>query len=170
MKRQVTQQALRSDTLLAENSLVRSFGLKPIPSFSGQDLPTNGQVLQRLFHMQDSATNHKKPIKVMMRDVAEEMRVLYEKVPCEIQRKDHVLTLLMKLHTRYSDNAKNEQRDSMVPGTKTAVFLDDLNKLCDISTKKGTLSRFLRNQVHRDIRAKKNLKLDTRLIIINYKN
>ena len=125
------QMLRRSDFAASSISTKRSFGLVPLSEFTGLDLPTNGQVLSRMFHIQDHS-NVQKTVKFVASEVGNELKTIYDKVPCEIKRKDKIQTQLVKLHEEYQYANKSKDSNGMPNHAKGQQFVQNLDRLCDI--------------------------------------
>lgn len=126
----------RSDSSASDLSRERKFGLVPIPKFRGNQLPTNGEALRRVFYIKDSS-GQATSIKSICETVFDEIQAIYEKIPCPVQKKSHAVEKLAKLHQAHRNMAKYDVKSAAkgLPDSKQAKFLESLNELFDISAK-----------------------------------
>ena len=127
----------RGATAINPESTLRRFDtlvLTPIASFDGTKLPTNAEVLQRLFHIKDHEdTSMNTSTKSLIDRILPEIAYVYSKVPCEIQRKDSCKRIITKLYDKWRGYAKNNG-NGLSQSTINA-FKDELSSLCDLTTK-----------------------------------
>ena len=125
----------RGATAINPVSVLRTFDsitLRPIAAFSGSKLPTNGEILERIFYEKDfSDTQNNKPTKSVIDYIFPEIEAIYQKVPCPMKRKDKCKAKILKLYDewqRLSKHVGKGQSDST-----TVSFKEQLSILCDLS-------------------------------------
>ena len=80
--------------------------MKPSDHFNDVQLPTNRDVLQRFFWIQDHG-NKLKVKKAIALEIYNELCPKYAMIPCPMRRRDHCLKVILKLDLEYYDVAKN---------------------------------------------------------------
>ena len=113
---------------------LRSFGsltLTPLSCFDGVRLPTNGEILERLFHVRDHVdTKNNLPLKYMVNLIYPEIEAIYAKVPCPMKRKDTCISKIEKVYKRW------QEMDKIGPNTSSSTisaYQEELSRLCDLS-------------------------------------
>ena len=132
----------RGATAINPISVERRFDsviLIPIASFEGSRLPTNAEVLQRIFYVKDHEdTMMNCSTKSLIDRILPEIEFIYSKVPCEIQRKDNCKAKITKLYENWRKYSKNVGKS--LPQSTIDSFKDELSKVCDL-TRKDTISK-----------------------------
>ena len=107
-------------------------GIKIIPleCFHGLQLPTNIDVLSRIFHMR--ATSPMKTIKDIVNDVNNELETIYQKGPFKMKGKDFRLKKIRSLHDDWRNMSKNETKISI---SKRETCTNSLLQICDLLAK-----------------------------------
>ena len=127
----------RGATAINPESVLRRFDtlvLRPIASFDGTKLPTNAEVLQRLFYVKDNEdTKMNASTKSLIDRILPEIESIYSKVPCEMQRKDNCKRIITKLYENWRSYAKNNGNG--LSQETISAYKDELSKLCDLTTK-----------------------------------
>ena len=123
----------RKSTLLEEIKSIRYFYLKPMEHFNDCQLPTNRDILQRFFWIQDHG-NKLKPKKEIALEIYNELCLKYAMIPCPMKGKQYCIKVILNLDSEYYNVAKNiKNYKSEKPDIKISVFKSKLEKLCDLS-------------------------------------
>ena len=106
--------------------------LTPIAAFDGKRLPSNSEVLQRLFYVKDQDLTCNKSTRSLIDQIFPEIEALYAKVPCPMKRKDSCLTKIQNLYEKWRNMTKDVTKSS---ASTISSFQSELSKLCDLSAK-----------------------------------
>ena len=108
-----------------------SLTLIPIDHFDGVRLPSNSEILQRLFYVRDHVdTKNNLPIKNMATLIYPEIEAIYEKVPCPMKQKVKCIAKIQSVYERW----QNMNKDVSKTSSKTiSAYQEELSKLCDLS-------------------------------------
>ena len=98
----------------------KNFDLKPLENFSGTMLPTNQEVLCRLFYLQEkySGQGKTRTIRSMAEEILEELQEIYQKAPCEMIKKQNGLDKICNLHESYKTTVKNKESSKRLADIK----------------------------------------------------
>jgi len=96
----------------------------------GNKLPSNGQVLRRLYHL---TRCEGKPIKEAGNIVTQEITMFWEKARIPTKRADHITDKIKKLHESYRLLQKGSERQNPKQMNATKSFQDSLDDLFDIA-------------------------------------
>ena len=113
----------------------KNFDLKPLENFSGTMLPTNQEVLCRLFYLQEkySGQGKTRTIRSMAEEILEELQEIYQKVPCEMIIKRNGLDKICKLHKSYKTAVKNKESSKrLADQIRLKDFKLKLHQICDL--------------------------------------
>ena len=113
----------------------KNFDLKPLENFSGTMLPTNQEVLCRLFYLQEkySGQGKTRTIRSMAKEILEELQEIYQKVPCEMIIKRNGLDKICKLHESYKTAVKNKESSKrLADQIRLKDFKLKLHQICDL--------------------------------------
>ena len=126
----------RRATAIVESDIRRfdSLMLRPIAAFDDRRLPTNGEVLQRLFYIKDKDSSFNCPTRALIDKILPEIQFIYSKVPCEMQRKDNCIRVITRLYDKWQRLSKNVGQKCL---SQSSIddFKDELSKLCDLTAK-----------------------------------
>ena len=104
--------------------------LKPISQFDGKNLPSNADILQRMFYERDfNNPTLKKSTKEIVDNIFPEIEAIYQKVPVDMQRKDSCKRKIVTLFENWLKHQKNEAKSA--PSVVSA-FKKELNSLCNL--------------------------------------
>ena len=124
--------AARNLSLTSESKKweIRGIELVPIEKFDGNQIPTNAEVLRRLFFLRDQSST--KPVKSIAEVVFWELeeicgRALSIEKPTK-QAKNSV-KIIQDLYDSFRTFIKFRAR---APSSNEKLFIDNLNKMCDI--------------------------------------
>ena len=125
----------RGATKINPISVLRTFDsmiLTPSAAFSGSKLPTNAEILERIFYEKDHGdTQNNKPTNSVIDDILPEIEAIYDKVPCPMKRKDKCKAKIVKLHDKWQNLSKNIGNG--LPNSAIISFKEELCSLCDLS-------------------------------------
>ena len=128
----MTHHLRRDSKQFFEDNTKTFCGIKIIPleCFHGLQLPTNIDILSRIFYLR--ATSQTKTIKDIVSDVNNELEVIYQKGPFKMKKKDFRLKKIRKLHDDWRDMSKNEAKISI---SKKESYTNSLLQICDLLAK-----------------------------------
>ena len=125
----------RGATAINPVSILRTFDsmtLRPIAAFSGSTLPTNSEILERIFYEKDfTDTQNNKPTKAVIDDILPEIEAIYAKVPCPMKKRDKCKAKILNLHEKWQKLSKHVGQS--LSESTTASFKEELSSLCDLS-------------------------------------
>ena len=125
----------RGATAINPVSILRTFDsmtLGPIASFSGSKLPTNAEILERIFYEKDfKDTQNNKPTKSVIDDILPEIEAIYAKVPCPMKRRDTCKAKILTLYDKWQKLSKHVGKS--LSESTTISFKEELLSLCDLS-------------------------------------
>ena len=101
-----------------------------LKSIEGNKLPSNGQVLRRLY---DLSRLEGKSIKDSATVVSTELQTFWDKARIPTKRFDHIIDKIKKLHLLYDTLRKESNKDHPKCLTKRNDFLVSLDDLFDIA-------------------------------------
>ena len=92
-----------STTTTRQNSKssVRLFDLTPLESFSGLNFPTNGEILSRFFPLKDQSENKAIQNSFIAKQIYDELKDLYNKVPVTMKKPDLCVSKICKLYDKW---------------------------------------------------------------------
>ena len=96
----------------------------------GNKLPSNGQVLRRLFHL---TRINGKSIKEAGTTVCHEVTLFWEKARIPTKRPDHIIDKIKKLHETYRGLQKHSERQNPKHVESIKDFENSLDDLFDIA-------------------------------------
>ena len=117
----------------ASSSDVRNIGnirLVPLQNFSGKKIPTNSEVLRRIFWLRDQSNNAS--WKDIYKQVISELKVICGKalaIPKPTKDPKHLEKILQNLNTNYLNMNRHQARNI---SDKEKDFLASLDKMCEI--------------------------------------
>ena len=120
----------RKATIEDEEKSIRHFHLKPLECFNHTQLPTNKDVLQRFFWIQDHGSKSQ-PKKSIALEIYNEIAPKYAMIPCPIKRKETCIAIILKLKSQYDDVIKYVKTHETL--SKISIFKQNLENLCDLS-------------------------------------
>ena len=128
----------RRATAIVESDIRKfdSLILRPLVAFDDKKLPTNGEVLQRLFYIKDKDSSFNCSTRSLIDKILPEIQFIYSKVACEMQRKDNCIRVITRLYEKWQKLSKNEGKKSL-PQSTVDDFKDELSKLCDLTSKEA---------------------------------
>ena len=117
------------------DSVLRTFDdlvLKPIDKFSGTKLPSNAEVLQRIFYVKDNSDPQmNRSNGSIVDEILPELETIYNSVPCAMKRKDTCKAKILNLYEKWRSMTKNDGKKSLSAAV-TLRFKDELSSLCDL--------------------------------------
>ena len=120
----------RGACAINQQSITRSFDLIPIPKFDNTMLPSNGAVLQRIFHEKDH-NKQSMTTKEIIKIILPEIEAIYSKIPVEMKRKDSCERQILKLFDEWK-NLKKNYSTGKISADKVADFEQELKSLCNL--------------------------------------
>ena len=82
-------------------SSVRLFDLTPLESFSGLNLPTNGEILSRFFPLKDQSENKAIQSSFVAKQSHNKLKDLYNKVPVTMKKPVYCVSKICKLYDKW---------------------------------------------------------------------
>ena len=80
---------------------IRLFDLQPLERFSGLNLPSKRDVLQRFFYIRDNSISNRKSHSIATK-IYEELQAIYAKVPVIMKKKSYCISKIEKLHANWA--------------------------------------------------------------------
>ena len=126
---------LRSDSAVEVASTTRAFNLVPLNSFDTSKFPTNSEVLRRIFFLLDLSKPKSRPINSIADQIFKEMENIYIKalaIEKSTKQPSFCKAQICKLYEDFRYAQKNYKKDRPQQ-QKVQLFLDNLDKMCDIA-------------------------------------
>ena len=101
-----------------------------LDKISGCKLPSNRQVLGRLFHLN---SKEKKTVQVSTATTANEVMLYWEKARIPTRQRYHIVNKIKELHNKWRGLKKNSSRTTEKQKTAEKFFVGMLNDLFDIA-------------------------------------
>ena len=83
--------------------------IEPLESFSGENLPTNLEILRRYFTIRQSSCKTKQT-RIIAKEIYSELSEIYAKGPFLMKKEQNCLNYICKLPVRFDKESKNEKK------------------------------------------------------------
>ena len=160
--------AARNLSLASESKKweIRGIELVPLEKFEGNQIPTNAEVLRRIFFLRDQS--EKRPVKDIAEQVFSDLEEICGRalaIEKPTKQAKNSLKIIQDLYDRFRTFLKFRKSP---PSSNESIFIENLNKMCDI------VSMDAEEQIMSDnIRSEYKRKIDIDFlkgIILNNKN